>query len=244
MKKMLLGMAAVAMVATSVQAQSETVTSVNVVGYYSVTIPRGQTALLTPVLESFEIGTVPDLVGDQLPPGSSAFVWNRTLEPRRYSSLDYSTPPRGGEATWAGATDLVLLRGDAFWLKVPASAPEEEYTVTFFGEVPADNNAASTTTIYNIAGRDIVAYAYPVDVVFTNTSLASDINIKEIWMWDERPAPDGQRYINYYRETERGGGQDGPWVGASPVIPAGRAFWVRSTDIVDWTEVAPYRENL
>ena len=82
-------------------------------------------------------------------------------------------------------------------------------------------------------------------MVFTNTTLADDSAIKQIWLWDEAShAAGGQRYINYARESSRGGSFDGGWPAGSPLIPAGRAFWVNTDSTVDWTEIAPYREEL
>jgi hypothetical protein len=220
MKKMLLVSAASALfVAGSALAQSETVTSVNVVGYHSVTIPNNGLALVTPVLESFDPGTIGDLVGSQVPGGTEAFIWDRVSNTYITDSLG-----RGG---W-GSTNIIL-RGDAVWLKPPAESGD--VTVTFMGEVPASYNAAGTTTVTSISGLDAVGYSYPVDVLWTNTALAAALpGGAEVFVWNLT----NQTYDTYSK------GRGGWGVGDSLVIKAGMAFWVNGADPTDWTEEAPY----
>ncbi len=220
MKKMLLVMAAAALVVGDrVQAQSETVTSVNVVGYYSVTIPANGIALVTPVLESFGAATLQDLVGDQLPVGSQAFIWDRETK-------GYVTTGRT-RAGW-GSTKIIM-RGDAVWLRAPAGTGA--HTITFMGEAPGDYNAAGTTTVENISGIDAVGYAYPADIIWTNTALSSAAPVgSQLLVWNITT----QGYETYGRTRA---GWSTP---AGYTIKAGQGFWIRSATPVDWTEEVPY----
>lgn len=223
MKKMMLVMAAGALFAASaVQSQADTVTSVNVVGYYSVTIPSNGVALVTPVLEDFGAGTVADLIGDQLPSGSSVYIWDRSLN--GYVSAGKT---RSGW-TGTGAAN-VLLRGDAIWLVPPKDNTQR--TVTFMGEVPGSYNLAETTTVYSISGADAVGYAYPVDVLWTNTTLAQALPTgASLYTWDTV----SQGYLNFGK-TRSG------WGTANALtIKAGQGFWVVTSTPIDWQEVAPY----
>lgn len=230
MKKMLLVMAAVALVAGErVQAQSETVTSVNVVGYYSVTIPPNGIALVTPVLESFQAGTIVDLVGEQLPGGSAAFTWDREAK-------DYVIATKAGRGGWTGAgSSNVILRGDGVWLR--SGDTTNPRTITFMGEVPAGYNLAQTTIVDNITGTEAVGYGYPIDILWTNTTLSqllpsgASINV---WKVDTQ---DG-----YITATKAGrGGWSSPQIAMSAfVIKAGQAFWVTTTSPIEWEEEAPY----
>lgn len=224
MKKMMLVMAAATLVAgATVQAQSETVTSVNVVGYYSVTIPANGIALVTPVLESFDAGTVADIFGDQLPNNSTIFIWDRIQNTYRQATRT----ARGGWGT--GGTNLIL-RGDGVWV-VPAKLGTPT-TITFMGEVPGKANQAETSTVANIAGVDAVGYTYPTDIAWSNTALYTQLGVNSsIHVWDI----DLQKY-NTYTRTSRGG-----WgAAASLTIKAGHAFWVSPVAPMDWQEVAPY----
>ncbi len=217
MKKMLLVMAAGTLFAAGM-ATADTVTSVNVVGYHSVTIPANGIALVTPVLESFNACTLNDLVGAQLPSGSFAWIWDRT-------SNSYVADSRG-RAGWSSTN--VILRGDAVWLKPSGTNVN---TVTFMGEVPGDYNQAETTTVHNIAGTDAVGYTYPVNMIWTNTTLSTGLAAgASIVVWNLQT----QAYETYSKTRA---GWSTP---AGYTIPAGQAFWVRTAVPFDWTEAVPY----
>jgi hypothetical protein len=217
MKKVLVGLIAVAMVASLGFAQTE-VESVNVVGFNKITIEAGELALVTPPFESFGDATLEDLVGDQLPQGSGAFIWDR-------ANSIYIASSRT-KAGWSGTN--VIHRGDGFWL---SNAGAEPATVALMGEVPADYNNSATTTVSEISGTDAVGYAYPTDIVWTNTTLAQTVDSGSgLFIWDE----DGQTYAAYSK-TKAG------W--STPegfALKAGRAFWISTSTPVDWTEIAPY----
>jgi hypothetical protein len=195
-----------------------------VVGYYSVTIPANGIALVTPVLESFGSGTIVDLIGDQLPVGSSVYVWDRT-------SNGYLSATRGARSGWSGtgATSL-LLRGDAVWL-VPTKDGVQR-TVTFMGEAPGAYNQAATTTVHNISGADAVGYAYPTDTLWTNTALSSLLGAgSSLHVWNMAT----QGYDTFTKGSRSG------WGGAATLtIKAGQAFWVTTSAPIDWSEVVPY----
>ncbi len=220
MKKMMLVAAACAMVvAPSMILAEESVTSVNVVGYYTVEIPADGLALITPVLEGMEGGTLEDLISDQLPVGSEVALWDR-------QSKGYVF---GGRTRSGWNITNVVLRGDALWVQpAPGTGPQ---TITFMGEVPAAFNNASTTVVANIEGIDAVGYGYPVDVVWTNTALAQEVPVgSELIIWDV----DAQDYVFFGRTRS---GWNTP---ADFEIKAGQGFWISSSALVDWEEVVPY----
>jgi len=217
MKKALVALIAIVMVASLSFAQDE-VKSVNVVGFNKVTIEAGELALVTPPFESFGNATLEDLVGDQLPIGSSAFIWDR-------ANQTY-IPAGRTKAGWALTN--VIYRGDGFWLQNGGTTASE---VALMGEVPAEYNNSATTTVAQISGINAVGYAYPTDVVWTNTSLAQlSVTGDSLFIWDEV----GQVYLPFGKTK---GGWDTP---LGFTIPAGRAFWIKTSTTIDWTEVAPY----
>ena len=247
MKKMMLVAAACAMVAAPsvLFAQDEPVTSVNVVGYYSVTIERGSELMLSAPLIPIDGSTIPDIIGDQLPVRSRVFVWDRSAEPPRYRTLTYDpVDPRNpdGDPVWGGATDVVVSSGDGFFVRIPSDAVQPAYSVTLMGEVPGAGNEYGTVTLSGLSGYNMVALAFPVDIVFTETELASNADVLQILLWNEDPAD--QRYIPFSRQADRGVPFAGDWPENPPTIPAGRAFWVRTGAPIDWTETAPYLGNL
>jgi len=217
MKKMWTAVMVVGFIA-AVVAIGQEVTSVNAVGFNKIPIGPGKLALVTLNFESFGDASLNDLVGDQLPTGSRAFIWDRSQNPSAYVT---ALKTRGG---WS-ATNLIY-RGDAFWLYNAGTATN---SVSFMGEVPYTYNNGATTTVFNITGFDAAGYAYPTDVVWTNTTLSAQMGTGDrIFLWN------GNGYDTYLKT--RGGWQ-------TPVgltIPAGSAFWVNTTATIDWTEVAPY----
>lgn len=225
MKKMLLVSAASALfVAGSALAQSETVTSVNVVGYMTVTIPTNGLALITPVVESFDPGTIEDLDNGQLPNGADAYIWN---------SGGYLKVSKDTRGNWTGsATTNIILRGDAVWI-APNNATADT-TFTMMGEVPGAYNAAATTTVANISGTDAVGYSYPVDILWTNTALSSQLpNGSDLYIWNLGT----QGYNKFSKDTR------GNWTGSgisTLEIKTGEAFWVTTSTPLDWDETVPY----
>ena len=231
MKKMLLVMAAGALFAAG-SATADTVTSVNVVGYYSVTIPANQLALVTPVLEDFQTGTVADLFGDELPVGSTVYQWDRSSN--GYNIYNYNAS-FGGNVWKDGDNQTptnIILRGDAMWVQ-PNST--NEITVTFMGEVPGIYNQAETTTVENISVADAIGYTYPVDMLWTNTAIAQSPDLSTVHFWN------GTGWDTYNKSP----GFGGVFVWDSPdaetkVLKAGEAFWVEINSPTNWVEHAPY----
>jgi hypothetical protein len=194
------------------------VPSVNVVGYGKVTIPPTNLVLVATTFETFGDSTLDDLVGDQLPAGSTAYIWDRVGKTYIPASVN-----RFG----AWSTNTPILRGDAFWLRNSSSV--EAVEVSLRGEVPYDYNNAATTTVSSITNVDAVAYAYPADVLWTNTALSQALAAGDtIYIWDGGWTPYSKSRL-------------GSWGGGDTLtISAGRAFFVESANLVDWTEVAPY----
>jgi len=225
MKKMMLLAAACAMVAAPAVMLADTpVTSVNVVGYYSVTIPANGLGLVTPVLESFGSGNILDLDSNgQFPNGSAIYIWDR-------AASGYAIAQKSARGTWSGATTNLILRGDAVWIRPGGT---NSTTLTFMGEVPGAYNSAGTTTLFGIDATDAVGYSYPIDVAFTNTSLYSLLpNNSALFVWDIAT----QGYLPFNKSAR------GAWNAEanSLVLKAGHAFWVRTPSPIDWMETVPY----
>ena len=213
--KRILGMILVMGMLASVAMAATNVTSVNAVGYNSVTIGPGQYSLCVLPFETFDDSTAENLIGDQLPQDSSILIWDRVGD----SYISGSRTRSGWDIT------NIIIRGDGFWLR---NAGATTNTVTFLGEVPEDYNDAGTTTVYNVDGLDAVGYAYPTDVVWTNTELAKNANTDSVLVWN------GSGYDSYSKTRS---GWDSP---AGYTIEAGKGFWVGTSASIDWAEVVPY----
>lgn len=222
MKKMMLVMAAASLVVgSSVWAQSETVTSVNVVGYYSVTIPANSAALITPVLETLDGATIKELLGNQIP-GGLIYIWSRTNA--NYVTAEYNE----FSEQWEGAAaNKTLLLGDALWVVPPKDGTP--HTITMMGEVPTN----STTQVQNV-GKDAVGYAYPIDIEWTSTQLAQDAPYGSLlYIWNMQTSA----YLTYEKDAFVEGWTTPPGL----KIKQGEAFWIMMpSTFPGWTEIKPY----
>ena len=219
--KRILGMVLVMGMLASVAMAATNVTSVNAVGYNSVDVKPGKFVLVCLPFETFDDSNLQNIIGDQLPESSNAYIWDRV-------NTNYITATLARGGVWD--TTNLILRGDAFWLKTSSSTVTS--TVTFLGEVPEEYNNAATTTVYSIGAPDAVGYAYPTDIEWTNTTLAlGAAENDKMYFWNEG----SQNYTTLTKA--RGGAWD-----ANVTIPAGRAFWFMKNDgsHVDWEEIVPY----
>lgn len=224
MKKAWTTVLVLGLIATVVAIGAE-VTSVNAVGFTKIDIEPGKLVLVSPVFESFTDQTVAGIVGDQLPTGSKAYIFDR-------ATGDYLTSTKQkGTTGWDGPGTNMLFRGDALWLKNAGLATE---SVSMMGEVPYDYNGGKTSTVYGILGVDAVGYAFPTDVVWTNTTLSAAMGSGDrVYIFNE-----GTGGFDSYPKAKG----TAPWSSAPAglTIEAGRAFFVKTANSIDWTEVAPY----
>lgn len=232
MKRMVLVMLAIVVTGTLAFGQTQ-VLSRNAVGYVKVDAERGKFALVRLDFESMDGSqggciVVSNLLDStQFPADTLLYLWN--YDTRQYKSL-VQRDPRGG---WGLEGSNLLCRGEGFWLKIPASAASNSYPVFLMGEVP-DRTTAPTTTMDNVFGMNILGYPYPVDTYWTNTDLAKKLPANALlYLW----VSTSNKYDGPYQKNPRGGVWDGA---ENLVIRPGQAFWVSTTQAVDWVEGKPY----
>lgn len=222
MKKLLSLVAAALVMGTMAYGQTN-VLSQNAVGYVKVTVDAGDLALVRNDFVNIDGSpvTIPTLLGDQVPANSVAHVWDRV-------GGSYASVTKGGRGWPAGATNE-LMRGDAFFLQIPAAAAEASYDVYLLGEVPADAEA----TVANIQ-VDAIGYPYPAAVNWTATTLSESMAASDtLHVWDQAT----QTYVSITK-----GGRGWPAAADTVVIEPGQAFWVETAAATpaDWTETKPY----
>lgn len=218
MKRVVVMICVLGMLVSSAMATNG-VSSVNVVGFQNVEIPPDGLALVTVSFLPFTNATLQNLIGDQLPSGSEAYIWDRV-------SSGYIVDSR----TRTGWTKTnIILRGDALWLR-PKSGTGTN-SVQFSGEVPSVANGAASTTITGLTGLNAIGYAYPADVVWTNTPLSLAMpSAGELYVWDPVAG-----YEVFSKSRTGWSTPDGY------TIPAGKGFWVNMGSATnDWTQVIPY----
>lgn len=222
MKKVTLALVGLAFAGSCAFAQTNQVLSRNAVGYVKVTVPKDGLAMVRLDFENLQgvDNTVTNLIGDQLPTGASAFIWDK-----QSASYVSEGKTRGG---WLPGTN-VIDRGDGFFLAVPSSAVSNEYQVFLMGEVP-DRFTAPTTTVTGVTGINLLGFPYPVQVAWTNVGLAKNGATGDaLFTWDVNT----QSYANYGKT--RGG-----WSDPNLIIQPGQSFWYQSAATQDWSEVKPY----
>ena len=222
------------------------VVSNNVVGYFTLTVNRGTMVMLRNDFlgQDGETPTPEAVFGSSLPAGTEILLWDTTKTPPSYTISEYKAtlgPPPTFTATTNWTQALSLNRGTGFWLKIPETAPQEVYTVLVAGTVP-DDTEHSAPIAENL---NMAAYAFPADVLWTNTSLAKSASEgDEVYLWRKNESEGTWGYqINTYKTTLGPPPTFTPtteWTIKDMVIPVGRAIWYRSATAKTWTEDRPY----
>ncbi|MBU1695206.1 MAG: hypothetical protein KKC51_14760 [Verrucomicrobia bacterium] len=218
MKKLLLvtlGVLSVVAIAFGQQVLSR-----NAVGYQQVTLTKGQLALIRHDFEELDTALAVSNVFASLPINTRVYLWNDT-------QTAYINIGRGAGG-WGTQGSNELYRGRGFWVLVPASAVSNEYQVFLMGEVP-DRFTAPTTTVAILPGIKLVGYPYPVEMKWTNTTLAKSAPIgTRLYIWG------GNAYSNYGR------GPGGWGSGTNVMLTPGMGFWVQLASLTNWSEAKPY----
>ena len=217
MKKTIIALAVIALVAPLAFGQE--VLSRNAVGYVKVTAPKGYT-LASMDFESMGGGSTPaDIIGDQLPDGSSVIFWDPGAQ--QYVG---ELKTRSG---WInpGTNEISFAR--AMFLRVPATAVSNEYQVYLMGEVPA-----ATGQTHAVNGFYFQAYPYPVSVLWTNTDMSKQAaDGSSVILWDTTT----QAYVGSLKSRS---GWNAP--GPSMVLNPGQGFILRATAPLTVNETKPY----
>ena len=222
MKKFVCLLVGVATMATVAMAQTS-VLSQNAVGYVKVTIDAGDLALVRYDFEQIDgsDAVLSTVIGDQLPAGANAFVWDRAAK-------SWSVASKGARG-WA--PDAVIARGDAIFLSVPAAAALPSYDVYLMGEVPGANNESDTTVIDNVEG-DAIGFPYPAALELGAMDATTQAGTgASVFLWDQV----AQSWASPITKGARG------W-SANPTIEPGQGFFIVTAlgTPVDVTEVKPY----
>ena len=216
MKKLLM---TVVVLGCAAAVTAQTVTSANTVGYTKVTASAGQLSL---VALNFTPSSplVNDLIGDQLPAGSTLHIWDKSAG--NYSSVTYTTSRAG--TSWPATAEVNL--GDSFWIEVALGGGTLE--VVLAGEVLGSD--VDTT----IGGPiDMTGYYYPVSTTWGSTDLSDVLPENAVLhLWT------GSNYVSHVKTTSRAGTSFSPEALAEVIDPA-QGFWVEAPATA-WTEEVPY----
>lgn len=222
----IIGALAVSVVAASAQTE---VLSANAVGYIKRTVPaNGGIEVIAYSLNPMPYSGVTMFtntsVAAEMPNYSAAFFWNPITQ-------RWITAQKSGKGVWAvEALNKQLLPGEMFFLKSPAGSPAIDVTIT--GEVPEEGTLERAV----VGGNAIAALGnpYPVDVAFTNTSLAKNAaNYSAAFFWN----PTTGRWITAQKSGK------GVWAveALNKTIQAGEGFFMKDINpSYVWTNTRPY----
>lgn len=235
MKKKLLIAVTVALATLVVAALAqEEVLSQNAVGYVKRTVPAaGKFSILVHSLQSMDAPSVKftnTSIAAELPIGSAAYFW----EVDRWASGTKSVD-KSGNVVWGGvAPAKTLVDGEAFFLKTSATQLVD-VVVTIAGEVP--DAGTLDRTIQGTNNLTAAGNPYPVSVVFTNTSLASNLPLTSIvYFWTTN-----QQWGSGAKNADKSGNP--VWGGLAPakILEPGEGFFVKNpSNNLTWTEEKPY----
>lgn len=190
----------------------------NAVGAIRISCPRAQTVLAGMPYLSVDLRRylARDVFGDQLPQGATVSTWDTY---RGCFITDTNTADG-----WTGR--IVFDQGRAFEVYVPPSAPLSNYVVYLMGELPSEYGGYEIT-ITHTGSPALVAYPFPMDILWTNTALSQDASVGATQYYWETP---GGYTVNV--KTLSG------WSCPNLIVRAGSAFWF--TEGMNWTESKPY----
>jgi hypothetical protein len=207
MNKLLALLAIVAVATVTVQAQT---TSANIVGYSKLSVTGGSLTLAALAFDG--LGTVEEIIGDQLGTGSKVFAWSDSA----YVTVSKT---RGG---WSPANTNVLQNGVGFWILPGGSASSE---IVISGEVLTSATADSVSLAGG--GVELVGNPYPVSSAFQDMDLSTQLATGDkVFVWN------GNGYDTISRTR---GGWDG-----NPTIGIGEGFWVSPAATRTWEESRPF----
>lgn len=216
MKKFASVLIGATMLAGSVLAQG-TATSVNMVGFIGSDL--GSNELNFIALGFNDVGASNRLfgamVGDQLPAGTYAYFWN-------LSSQKWDIVVKTTKSGWSSSSNRVISVGEGFFIKALTNM-----SVNIAGEVPL----GASSEVPLVSGYNAVGYKYPVDTLWTNTSLSQIPAGSKLNIWDIS----NQTWTIYNKTTKSGWGS-----GAGITIKAGQAFFVNVAATTNVVEGRPF----
>ena len=218
------------------------VSSNNIVGYFKLTVDRGGLYMLRSDFDtgSTDLMTPTSVFGSSLPVGTEVYAWNNQTQSYSISkySIVYSKPPVIKPIATNWSLSVEISRGKGFWLKVPTNAPESSYTIYIMGQVPTNQ----TETIQIAQGLNMTAYAFPSEVLWTNTALAKSATVNdEVYLWNpvSKSYSIGKYSIQYSKPPVIKAIATN-WTIPTMTIPVGKSVWYKSAKPKEWTEPRPY----
>lgn len=179
------------------------VPSVNIVGYQTISCPRGYT-LVASAFESLDgkvLKSVDVFGTNQLPAGATIYAWDQLKD----GGPGYTSDAYSNKKGWD--TNIVYKGGMGFWIYSPA-----EVNVSIAGQVPMASQVSNI--VYN--GYAMLGFPYTSSIMWTNTDLAQKCQKGSVLYWWDTAI------TNYQQNSKGKSGWDVP----SLVITPSMGFWL------------------
>ena len=239
MKKLAVAVMVSGMLASGVFAQSNEVSSVNVVGFQNVTVAsNGYTMVALPFYALDGTNTLDAVLEGQLTQGNtSADADNVIFFDAASQSYVRNWKSPIGWLTGGSPSTQEFWTARGFWVK---TAQLTNQSLRLKGDVPLSNS--TTQTVYE--GYNLIAYPYPADVVVTNTDLHANATqgntsaeADNLIKWDAN----GSVYVRYWLSPI--GWLQGGTPAPDLKLNQGEAFWFlrrSGNGSFLWVEDKPY----
>lgn len=201
-------------------ADTNTATSVNIVGFNKITCPKGKYVLVSTAFESLTNGVLKcsDVLGDQVPVSTTVSYFDAKAIPPQYVTDTKTTRGWGTQISFAGYM--------GFWINVPAESPLDSYDVILSGQVPMSLTSSNAV----VSGYNLCGYPYTASVLWTNTSMAINAQVGDVLH-----VYDPVSGYTPYTLTSRGWGD-----AKTLMITPGMGFWFQSSTSFTNVESRPY----
>jgi len=196
---------------------AQNVYSVNVVGYYNVTVPANNVGNGFAIVANQLTNTSGSDISAVIPPASvpnntTIYKWNGTTFDIATRTTDDNDNP-----IWSAA--VAVPPGTGFWIKNPDASPLQ---VTFVGEVLQGNLSNPLAAGFNLVGSQVPQSGDLADVL-------------------AYPAVPGSTTIYFWRNagfeivSRTTDDNDNP-VWSGPAVPSvGEGFWAKENNALNWT---------
>ena len=243
MKKALVALLAIAMVASLSFAQDE-VKSVNVVGFVKLSLSPGFSMIRNDFINMEGDPTPENILGERVPLNTRIFEWDTgtgLYKIAEYKARTVIVPPNPPvTVTNWGGDDVMLDQGVGFWIDIPDEA-DDPTEISIMGEVP-DNGS---NTVVTLSGFNLISYPYPTPIAWTNTTLAKNPTIGDaVYQYN---VDTGLYNISEYKVTTVIVPPNPPvtvtnWSGSDITIDVGEGFWYKKASAGSdfWEELQPY----
>ena len=218
MKKLGYFLFAISVIGAVAVAQTN-VLSKNAVGYVRVDMPSNGMQFVRMDFDPLTgSNTVSEVVGDQLAAQSKLYAWD-------YTNQTWVTYGKTTKLGWGSASNLVMTRGQAYFLKSPVAT-----NVFLMGQVPDSTNSYLVPVG---EGLNAVGFSFPATTYWTNTAISKVLDSGDkLYVWDVASG-----YVIYGKTTKLGWGS-----ATNLILQPGQGFFIRkgSVGTTNWSELKPY----